>query len=116
MKNLKIQAHKPLLDDCLSTDKDIDSLDERIQASKLDRYLQDTQHRKTFALWVRWLDSVFLGLVLIIVVLQGCKVLSLSTSVLNTLLATTTIDIIGLAYIILHGLFDTKHSARKNKR
>lgn len=46
MKNLKIQAHKPLLDECLSTDKDIDSLNERIQVSKLDRYLQDTIHRK----------------------------------------------------------------------
>lgn len=58
------------------------------------------------------LDSVFLGLVLTIIVLCGFKILLLPTSVLNTLLATTTIEVIGLAYIILHGLFDTKYYSK----
>jgi hypothetical protein len=46
-----------------------------------------------------------LGIVLIIVVLQGCDVLSLASSVMNVLLATTTLNVLGLAYIVLEGLF-----------
>lgn len=94
-----VQTEKPSLENSLYSDKDVDFLSQRIQELEIERYLQDTKHRKTFARWVMILDSVFLGLVLTIIVLCGLKVLLLPTSVLNTLLATTTIEVIGLAYI-----------------
>lgn len=107
----RVRTQQPLLKNSLYTDKDVDSLSK--QKLELERYLQDTKHRKTFAWWIMWLDSIFLVLVLTIIVLCGLRVLFLPASVLNTLLATTTIEVIGLAYIILHGLFDTKYSIKK---
>jgi hypothetical protein len=37
--------------------------------------------------------------------LQGYGCIKLSNSVMNVLLATTTLNVLGLAYIVLEGLF-----------
>ena len=47
----------------------------------------------------------WLVVVLALIVLCGFKVSELPSSVLNTLLATTTANILGLAYIVLKGMF-----------
>ena len=52
-----------------------------------------------------WTSSIWLGMVLIILILVGATVLYLSPSVLNVLLATTTANVLSLAYIGLKGLF-----------
>jgi hypothetical protein len=49
--------------------------------------------------------SEWLLLVVAITTLSGFKFFHLDGSVLITLLATTTVNILGLAYIILRGLF-----------
>jgi hypothetical protein len=78
---------------------------ESLRRQERARYEQDTKQRKFLAYWVVLATSLWLGIVLIIVVLQGCDVLSLASSVMNVLLATTTLNVLGLAYIVLEGLF-----------
>lgn len=69
------------------------------------RYRQDTEQRLFLAKWVVWVSSVWLGVVLIILIMCGFKWLTLDAVVLNVLLATTTANVLGLAYIVLKGLF-----------
>lgn len=88
--------------------------DESLADQKKERYKQDTRQRKFLAEWVVWTDSLWLGLVLTIVFLQGYGRMKLDTSVMNVLLATTTANVLGLAYIVLEGLFG-KSKARENK-
>lgn len=83
---------------------------ESLATQERERYKQDTQQRKTLAFWVMWATSVWLGVVLLIVILQGAQVLTLNVSIVNVLLATTTVNVLGLAYIVLEGLFGkSKH-------
>ena len=69
------------------------------------RYEQSTEQRLFLAKWVVWTSSIWLGMVLIILILVGATILYLSPSVLNVLLTTTTANVLGLAYIVLKGLF-----------
>ena len=69
------------------------------------RYEQSTEQRLFLAKWVVWTSSIWLGMVLINLILVGATILYLSPSVLNVLLATTTANVLGLAYIVLKGLF-----------
>lgn len=83
--------------------EDVDdlSMHEQIKA----RYKQDTDFRKYFSVWVMIIAPAWLVATLFIVVLCGCSVLVLPQSVINTLLATTTATVLGLAYIVLKGMF-----------
>lgn len=58
-------------------------------------------------------NSAWLGLVLLVIFFQGFGLMQLETSVANVLLATTTVNVLGLAYIVLEGLFGK--SERKPK-
>ena len=78
---------------------------ETLKDQKKERYEQDTKQRKSLARWVMWATSIWLGLVLVVVFFQGFGLLALTSSVLNVLLATTTLNVLGLAYIVLNGLF-----------
>lgn len=69
------------------------------------RYEQNTEQRLFLAKWVVWTSSIWLVSVIAILILVGATVLYLSPSVLNVLLATTTANVLGLAYIVLKGLF-----------
>ncbi len=82
---------------------DIDEMSMTKQKAK--RYWQNTIYRKYFSLWVMWIVPIWLVLVFALVVLCGFGICILSNSVLNTLLATTTANILGLAYIVLKGMF-----------
>lgn len=70
-----------------------------------DRYKKDTTWRCRLSWWVIIVDSVWLLSILIILMINN-RCLKLSDIVLITLLGTTTINILGLAFIILRGLFD----------
>lgn len=70
-----------------------------------ERFSQDTRFRKHLAHWVMWIVPIWLGLVLYILYLCGAEALTLEPSVLITLLATTTVNVLGLAYIVLKGIF-----------
>ena len=65
------------------------------------RYAQDTAHRKRLITWIMWIIPVWLVAVLLITAF-GCDV---SETVKVTLLATTTINVIGLALVVLKGMF-----------
>lgn len=84
----------------------LDNIDnEDIAFQEKERYKQDTKQRRFLAHWVVIASSVWLGSVLIILSLSGMRVLELDNSVLSVLLATTTANVLGLAYIVLKGLF-----------
>lgn len=82
---------------------DVDEMS--MSKQKARRYRQNTIYRKYFSLWVMLIVPVWLTAVFVLVVLCGFGKCSLSNSVLNTLLATTTANILGLAYIVLKGMF-----------
>lgn len=83
--------------------EDVDDLSMRKQIQT--RYKQDTDFRKYFSIWVMLIAPCWLVATLTIVILCGCSVLILPKSVINTLLATTTATVLGLAYIVLKGMF-----------
>jgi len=72
------------------------------------RFIADTKHRKGLIFWVKYVVSIWLLLVIFVVALNSVLSLNLKESVLITLLTTTTVNILGLAYIVLKGLFEIK--------
>lgn len=85
---------------------DIDEMS--MSKQKVRRYWQNTAYRRYFSLWVMLIVPVWLILVFVLVVLCSFNICVLDNSVLNTLLATTTANILGLAYIVLRGMFPQK--------
>lgn len=74
------------------------------------RFKQDIRHRHWLVLWMMVVVSAWLALVLVIVMFNLKWCLYIHDNVLITLLATTTINVLGLSKIILHGLFKSnKH-------
>lgn len=96
--NLDDNAPAPLLN----------NVDNSPLKEQIHRYHQDTEQRLFLAKWVVWVSSVWLGVVLIILIMCGFQWLTLDVVVLNVLLATTTANVLGLAYIVLKGLFGHK--------
>lgn len=126
MKNKKVEGNKEIpnfqsidefdisnfmVDDFSSANPDA----EDIETQERKRYAQDTTYRKLLAKWVMWVVSVWLGIDITIVVLTGFRVLTYTPTVLVTLLATTTINVLGLAFIVLRGLF-LGHGRFKRRR
>lgn len=100
--NLRNESIEPSSSEAEMHDVDkVYSLNEQIR----ERYSQDTRFRKHLARWVMWIVPAWLAIVLIIVFFCGFGLTSLDSSVLITLLATTTVNVLGLAYIVLKGIF-----------
>jgi predicted anti-sigma-YlaC factor YlaD len=87
---------------------------ESLATQEKERYKQDTRQRKFLARWVVWATSIWLGVVLVIIFFQGFSLITLDNTVVNVLLATTTVNVLGLAYIVLEGLFGK--SKRRNSQ
>lgn len=85
------------------TDKDEHSLGEQKKLYN-DRFKKDTTWRCRLSWWVIGVDSVWLIAVIVILFLNY-SLLHLDNSILITLLGTTTVNVLGLAFIILKGLF-----------
>ena len=119
--NLKI---KPIIapEETVEIIRDIDARDLRYQKAK--RYSQDTSYRGILTVWMMFVVSVWLVCVMIFVVFNKPWCLFISDKVLITLLATTTINVLGLANIVLKGMFypfnifsyskNKKHKHKKN--
>lgn len=85
---------------------DLDDVDDMtMRQQRKERFSQDTRFRKYLAVWVMWIVPCWLILVIVILFLCGLQVISLNSKVLITLLATTTVNVLGLAYIVLKGIF-----------
>lgn len=106
-KDIVISQHSEPDISCLE-DQDFKSLEQQ----QSDRFGQDTKHRKVLIIWTMSLISIWLLCVLAIVV--WCK--HLSDVVLTTLLATTTVNVLGLAKIILGNLFPRFNNGSRKKR
>lgn len=77
------------------------------------RFGQDTKHRKWLVLWMMIIVSFWLVIVLIITMFNKLWHFDIGREVMITLLATTTINVLGLANIILNGLFENHSSIKK---
>lgn len=87
------------------------------QFIKLHRNLENTSARKRLERWAKWVISLYLVVVLILLVLSSVepqKWLDIDNEVMMVLLSTTTINIIGLGLIVLRGHFQEKETL-KNK-
>lgn len=93
-------------------DKDEHSLREQ-KILYNDRFKKDTKWRCRLSWWVIGVDSVWLASILVILFLNT-QCIQLSDSVLLMLLGTTTVNVLGLAFIILNGLFGSNETS-KNK-
>lgn len=83
--------------------EDID--DKSMRQQKKERFSQDTRFRKHLANWVMTIVPCWLLSVIVILLFQGFDLISLPDEVVITLLATTTVNVLGLAYIVLKGIF-----------
>lgn len=83
--------------------ENVDDMTLREQRKK--RFEQDTLYRKYLAVWVMWIVPLWLISVLFVLVECAYGNAYLKDSVLISLLATTTANVLGLAYIVLKGLF-----------
>ena len=72
---------------------------------EIQRYVQDTKWRKFLCVWVMSVVSLWLIAVLILTFIYVLGQITTSHSVMIALLATTTVNILGLAYIVLKGIF-----------
>lgn len=92
----------------VTTDVDSESLDTQMRVLHNKRFESDTEWRCRLSWWVIGLDSVWvIAVILILVFNSSC--LHIDTSVLITLLGTTTLNVLGLAFIVLRGLFEVPH-------
>ena len=78
------------------------------------RFSQDTGHRRTLVYWMIWVVSVWLAVVLAITCINNILCLGISDPVLITLLATTTLNVLGLSRIVLNGLFGYRRFKSRN--
>lgn len=76
--------------------------------AKLERYKDNSKHRKGLIRWTKLTIMGWLMSIIIILLLQGFSFYNLDTAVLCVLLGTTTLNILGLAYIVLKGMFYIK--------
>lgn len=81
---------------------------DNLHEQKRMRYAQDTHYRRVFSWWVIGLVSLWFLAIISITFLEGLGVMQLPIAAYSTLLATTTANILGLAYIVLKGMFPPK--------
>lgn len=78
------------------------------------RFAQDTFHRRILVIWMMWVVSLWIAVVLFVVISNKFLTFGISDNVIMVLLATTTVNVLGLAKIILQGLFGrNRQSFRK---
>lgn len=75
-----------------------------LQKLKNDRYEEDTRFRRILALWTTTVVTLWLGFV-VFVLCNTNSFFQFSDTVLSVLLGTTTLNILGLSFIVLKGLF-----------
>lgn len=95
--------------DVSDIDIDSDDLNSQINQKRLEsiRYGSDTRDRKWLAKWTAWTVSVWLIVVISLLFLNNILSLKLSDSVLIALLGTTTLNVLGLSFIVLRGHFQS---------
>lgn len=85
-----------------------------LEGQEIHRFAQDTRHRRTLVRWMMCVVSIWLAVVLFIAIGNNTLYFGISDSVLITLLATTTLNVLGLSRIVLNGLFGAQRRKSKN--
>lgn len=78
---------------------------QKMHLPKKERYQDTSQLRRHTAYWVMVVVSEWLLAVICLIILTGRGELQLDKTVLITLLGTTTINILGLPFVLLQGLY-----------
>lgn len=93
----------------ISPDSNLGDIDDKNLSEQIrERYSQDTQFRKHLDRCVMWIIPIWLFIVIAILVFCGIGLFSLGPEILIALLATTTINVLGLANIVLKGIFPNR--------
>jgi len=87
-------------------DNDLSTQDKLIRTLQNKRYESDTQDRKWLAEWATTAVSIWLLFVLLILIANHGNI-HLSDTVLSMLLGTTTLNVLGLSFIVLRGHFNS---------
>lgn len=90
------------------SDGDFNPDEDDLNRQKTKRYGQDTRHRSRLVKWVMWIIPFWLVSVLLIVAFASAE--KVSDTVKTTLLVTTTANVIGLALVVLKGLFNDRET------
>lgn len=85
-------------------ESDWDNLDEKRKYFEIERFKDDTQHRKTMSIWAAMVVSFWLLSVILILIGNNYSY-KLNDNVLIALLTTTTINVLGLMIIVLNDFF-----------
>jgi hypothetical protein len=93
----------PKLPKDVNLPKDIDRDDMRVQEQE--RFKQDTEQRKTLVVWMIIVVSLWLFFTCAVIFIEIYICKKLSDTTLCMLLGTTTANVLGLAMIVLRGLF-----------
>lgn len=89
--------------------------DMSMRQQRKERFSQDTRFRRHLANWVMIIVPAWLMSVVVLIYLHGYNTLDLDKEVLITLLATTTVNVLGLAYIVLKGIFPKNQNSILNE-
>lgn len=76
-----------------------------MEEQEKERFKQDTEFRKHFSNWVMSIVPTWLGLTMVLLFLTGFGCTRFSDTVVVALLTTTTANVLGLAFIVLKGMF-----------
>lgn len=89
--------------------------DMSMRQQRKERFSQDTRFRRHLANWVMIIVPAWLMSVVVLIYLHGYNTLDLDKEVLITLLATTTVNVLGLAYIVLKVYFPKNQNSILNE-
>lgn len=83
--------------------RDPDNLN--LSEQKKDRFTQDTRFRKLFSYWIIVIIPIWLILTILLMFFTGFGLTTFSDAAIVALLTTTTANVLGLAFIVLKGMF-----------
>lgn len=88
--------------------------DEDLRKKKLENDITESELnlKKGICGWVKWVVSIYLGFIAIILFILVCGIGNLENSVIIALLTTTTINILGLPLMIIKSLFPSKKGSK----
>ena len=91
-------------------DREIKLVELEYKKEELESRKQDRKQRGRFSIWIFGFMGFYMILVLAGLCLVGCKVLTLSDTVIISLLTTATADVIGIFIIVAKYLFHKEDS------
>lgn len=90
--------------------KDIEKRDEDLRKKRIENDVAENELelKKGICNWVKWVVTIYLIFIAIIVLALTAGIGQLNDNVIIALLTTTTINILGLPYMIIKSLFPSK--------